>query len=83
MSCESRIKSECIIQMVADEHGLQLGGMMDGVGSVGNTINIERKLRIKMPEIERVSVFYLRVICDAIGLIRIHEGKILLLLTEA
>jgi hypothetical protein len=30
--------------MVADEHGLQLGGMMDGVGSVGNTINIERKL---------------------------------------
>jgi hypothetical protein len=38
--------------MVADEHGLQLGGMMDGVGSVGNTINIERKLRIKLPEIE-------------------------------
>lgn len=28
--------------MVADEHGLQLGGMMDGVGTVGNTINIER-----------------------------------------
>jgi hypothetical protein len=30
------------MQMVADEHGLQLGGMMDGVGTVGNTINIER-----------------------------------------
>lgn len=28
--------------MVADEHGLQLGGMMDGVGTVGSTINIER-----------------------------------------
>lgn len=30
------------MQMVADEHGLQLGGMMDGVGTVGSTINIER-----------------------------------------
>ena len=33
--------------MVAEEHGLQLGGMLDGVGAVGNTINIERKLQIK------------------------------------
>jgi hypothetical protein len=50
--------------MVADEHGLQLGGMMDGVGSVGNTINIERKSRMTIPDIEETAdAFFLRVRC--------------------
>lgn len=29
--------------MVADEHGLQVGGMLDGAGSVGTNIPVERK----------------------------------------
>lgn len=56
--------SRYLLQMVADEHGLQLGGMMDGVGSVGNTINIERKLWIKILEVKDQVTFFYLIWCD-------------------
>ena len=49
------------MQMVADEHGLQLGGMMDGVGTVGSTINIERTYH--RPWIHHLNAIFMPVLC--------------------